>query len=70
MTTVWKQLSCNKYGDEHDKCELSLLTSLTMKRIGLKSMDDLLDDLARKTFELVGYKSYDHIAVPMLERNN
>jgi thymidylate synthase len=44
--------------------------SLQGRQIGLNNMDDLLDDLHPGDFELVGYKSYDHIAVPMLERNN
>jgi thymidylate synthase len=34
-----------------------------------QSMDNLLDELYPENFELVGYKSYPHIAVEMLERD-
>jgi thymidylate synthase len=66
------KLQLSRSVDQYDKCELKFNNYSYNEGTDWtnKSMDDLLDDLVPEDFELVDYKSYDHIAVPMLERNN
>jgi thymidylate synthase len=57
--------------NHHEKCELKFDNK--SHKAGTDwtklSMDDLLNELYPGNFELVGYKSYPHIAVEMLERD-
>lgn len=71
MSAVGEQTKRNT--EQFDKCELSFHPEFSIAvnalNMGIITLDEFIYELRPDMFELVGYDSFPHISVPMLERD-